>query len=278
VAIRKKTIAYYSCDRCRFQEQETAKHCPEGWRYLNTLIPGKEKQQPEIKALICPTCDEWLKQQLDAICVQERPGEEGVETPGRECTPPLPASGTEQREPCSIGPIRRLFEQGEEGVETPGRECTPPLPASGAEQRAPCSIDPIRRLFEQEEQEQQEVETTGDECPPSPAPSGVEQAETSTEELDADSHECDRPNPLAESEPEKSPAGEIDVAGTEYPPSPAPCGAEQHVPPPIDPIRRLFRQEEPEVETTGSESLPSLLSYGAKPSTIDSIRRLIQHR
>ena len=113
MAIRKKTIAYYSCDRCRFQEQETAKQCPEGWRYLNTLIPGKEKQPPEIRALICPTCDEWLKQQLDAICVQEKQGEEALRLASMERTSSPPASGAEHRGPCSIGPIRRLFEQGE---------------------------------------------------------------------------------------------------------------------------------------------------------------------
>ncbi len=275
MAIRKKTIAYYSCDRCRFQEQETAKHCPEGWRYLNTLIPGKEKQPPEIKALICPTCDEWLKQQLDAICIQERQGEAGGEMASKECTPPLPASGAGQREPCSIGPIRRLFEHGEEGA---GRERTPSPTSFGGEQREPCSIDPIRRLFEQEKEEEQEVETAGDECTPSPAPPVAEQAETSTEELDAESHECDPSTPSAETEPGGTPAEELDDAGTECASSTAPCGAGQHTPPPIDPIRRLFQQEEQEGETTGSESLPSLLSYGAKPSTMDSIRRLIQHR
>ena len=275
MAIRKKTIAYYSCDRCRFQEQETGKHYPEGWRYLNTLIPGREKQQPEIQALICPTCDEWLKQHLDAICIQERQGEAGVERAGRECTPPPPASGAEKREQCSIGPIRRLFEQGAEG---PTRERTPSPTSFAGEQREPCSIDPIRRLFEQEEEEDQEVETAGGECSPSPAPSAAEQAEASTEELDADSHESGPSIPSAEAKPEETAAKELDAAGTECTPSAPPREAEQHAPPPIDPIRRLFRQEEQEAETTGSESLPSLLSYGAKPSTIDSIRRLIQHR
>ena len=274
MAIRKKTIAYYSCDRCRFQEQETAKHCPEGWRYLNTFIPGKEKQQPEIKALICPTCDEWLKQQLDAICVQEREGNDGVEAGSRECTSPPHASGAEQRGPCSIGPIRRLFDEREERA---GRECTPSATSPGGEQREPCSIDPIRRLFEEEEEEQQEVETAGNERTPSPAPSGAEQTETSTEELDSDSHESD-PSPSVETEPGETPAEEPDAAGTARPSSLSPCGTEQHTPPPIDPIRRLFRQEEQDDATADGESLPSLLSYGAKPSPMDSIRRLIQHR
>jgi hypothetical protein len=277
VAIRKKTIAYYSCDRCRFQEQETAKHCPEGWRYLNTFIPGKEKQQPEIKALICPTCDEWLKQQLDAICVEEREGNEGVEAGSRKCTSPAPASGAEQRGPGSIGPIRRLFEQGVEGA---GRGCTPSATSAVGEQREPCSIDPIRRLFEQEEEEeeeQQRVETNVEERTPPMPPSEVEQTETSTEQLDSDSQECD-PTPSVETEPGETPAEELDAADTEATSSLPPSGTEQHTPPPIDPIRRLFRQEEQDDATADGESLPSLLSYGAKPSPMDSIRRLIQHR
>lgn len=272
MAIRKKTIAYYSCDRCRFQEQETSKHCPEGWRYLNTLIPGKEKQPPEIKALICPTCDEWLKQQLDAICVQERQGEEGVETASRQGSPPLPASVAEQRGTCSIGPIRRLFEQGEEAVEN--RDCLPSPASSGAEQREPCSIDPIRRLFEQKEKES---DAAGDQSAPSPVPSEVEPRETSAEELDARSQECAPSPPSSGSEPCEPPE-EPDTAGSECVPSMAPSGVDQRIPPPIDPIRRLFREEDQVGDTTSSESLPSLLSYGAKPSTMDSIRRLIQHR
>ncbi len=275
MAIRKKTIAYYSCDRCRFQEQETAKHCPEGWRYLNTLIPGKEKQPPEIKALICPTCDEWLKQQLDAICVQERQGEERVETATRDCIPPPPVSCAEQREPCPIEPIRRLFEREEAGIENGSPECAPSPTSSGVEQREPRSIDPIRRLFEQEEEE---VEAASDEEPSSPGPSEVEPRETSAEELDAHSQDCNPPSPSSGSSPCEPPSEELDTASREFAPSPIPCAAELRTPPTIDPIRQLFRQGEQEVETTGSESLPSLLSYGVKPSTMDSIRRLIQHR
>ena len=126
-------------------------------------------------------------------------------------------------------------------------------------------------------EEQQEVETAGNERTPSPAPSGAEQTETSTEELDSDSHESD-PSPSVETEPGETPAEEPDAAGTACASSLSPCGTEQHTPPPIDPIRRLFRQEEQDDATADGESLPSLLSYGAKPSPMDSIRRLIQHR
>jgi hypothetical protein len=172
MAIRRKTIAYYSCDRCRFQEQGTEKRCPAGWRYLFTLVPSQEEQQPEIKALICPKCDEWVKQQLDAICVQERQEEE-KQTDSRECTPFPRSPGSEQRRAPAVDHIRRSLAQAEE--EKTDSEGTPFPRSPGSGQRKPSAIEPMRQLFRQGEEEQ----TDGSEGTSFPLPSGPEQPKLS---------------------------------------------------------------------------------------------------
>jgi hypothetical protein len=179
VAVRRETTVHYSCDRCRLQAR--VKRCPEGWRYLNTLIPGKEKQQPEIKALICATCDEWLKQQLDAICMQENQGEEELEIYSSTCTRgkrdlslialrtlhpsfrPGPSGGSR---PPSI-PLGGYFSSGEAALETGSREGTPSQPSSGTEQRESSAIHPIRRLFQPRAEEETDS-SEGTPCPRSP--------------------------------------------------------------------------------------------------------------
>lgn len=171
MAIITKTVAYYSCDRCRFQEQEAETGCPAGWRHLSTLIAGREKQQPELEALICPTCNHWLKQQFDAICIQERQREVEFKTDSRERAPspltsaseqessaekfepnvregasfPL-ASVSEKQNPPSVDPIRRLFRPEEEGLEPDRPENLPSLRSYVTK---PSTIDSIRKLIHQ---------------------------------------------------------------------------------------------------------------------------------
>jgi hypothetical protein len=261
VAIRKKTVAYYACDRCRFQEQGTEQRCPAGWRYLNTLIPGKE-QQPEIKALICPTCDEWLKQQLDAICIRGWDEEEEVESESSKCGPSLLSSRAERRKTPSIDPIRRLFEQREAEIEPDSSECTPSSLSSVSEQREPSAED---------------LELDSSQCTPSSLSSVPEHQEPSAEDLEPDSSECTPSSLSSVSEQQEPSAEDLEPDSSECTPSPLSSVSEQQEPSSIDSIRRLFRRGEEEDETDRGECLPSLHSYGTKPSTIDSIRRLIHH-
>ena len=170
MAIITKTIAYYSCDRCRFQEQETEKGCPAGWRHLTTLIPGQEKP-PELEALICPACNDWLRLQFYSICLQERQGGNEFKTESRERTPsplapisePEPSAkkpepnlseGTpsplapmsEKQNPPSVDPIRRLFRPGEEGLEPDRPENLPSLRSYVTK---PSTIDSLRKFIHQ---------------------------------------------------------------------------------------------------------------------------------
>ncbi len=300
MAIRKKTVAYYACDRCRLQEQETEKHCPGGWRYLHTIIPGKEKQNLEIKALICPTCDEWLKQQLDAICVQQWQEEEEVATGSTECAPPGLLSGVERRNASSIAPIRQLFEQWEEEVEGDSSECAPAGLSSGTERRNASSIAPIRQLFklgeeqveadssehtplplssvpEQRELPKEALEPNDSEFTPPPLSFASGQPEPSAEDIGPGGSECTTSSPPLASEQREPPVEDPEPDGRECTPSPLASVTEQPQPPAIASIRRLFDPGEAEVESGSHECLPSLVSYGTKPSTIDSIRKLIHH-